>query len=584
MTSKQRTWGQFATPPDVADLLLGFCLRRPDDRLLDPSCGDGALLRRAARWQGWLASAGTPAPTLYGVELDPDTAARAAALPGATIRRANFLALAPADYPPFDAVVGNPPYTRAEWIGRLDAAAGQLALFPGESGDPSPAAALLPREMETTLGSRAGLHAYFIVHSLDFLRPGGRLGFVVPNGWLDVGYGAALKQFLLDHCRVVAVVESAVERWFTSASVNTCLLILERASDPADRAANRARFVRLRRPLAELVGHESDGRRVAAVEQLVTRLLPAADRQTAGAAVRVREQARLAAGERWGALLRAPEVYLRRPATTAPLRAWAAVQRGYTTGANDFFYLDHRRIEEWGIAAADRRPLLKSLRGVHSLRLGAADCRHEALVVPADAPPTDGVAAYLAWGEARGIAARSTCAARRPWYALPEQPSGALLVAKGVWRRHFAAVAEEPLAVDQQIYRLEPAAGVPVEVAAALLNSAWFALACELGGRVNLGEGVLWLAAYELGELTLPDPRVLDTATQRSLADCFRRLAERPVADTPEALADGPRRALDDLVFDLLGLSAAEGEAIRAALIDCLDGRRRRARPPEESR
>ena len=48
MTSKQRTWGQFATPTDVADLLLGFCLRRPGDRLLDPSCGDGALLRRAA--------------------------------------------------------------------------------------------------------------------------------------------------------------------------------------------------------------------------------------------------------------------------------------------------------------------------------------------------------------------------------------------------------------------------------------------------------------------------------------------------------------------------------------------------------
>ena len=48
MTSKQRTWGQFATPTDVADLLLGFCLRRPADRLLDPSCGDGALLRRAA--------------------------------------------------------------------------------------------------------------------------------------------------------------------------------------------------------------------------------------------------------------------------------------------------------------------------------------------------------------------------------------------------------------------------------------------------------------------------------------------------------------------------------------------------------
>ena len=45
MITKQRAWGQFATPTDVADLLLGFGLRRPSDRLLDPSCGDGALLK-----------------------------------------------------------------------------------------------------------------------------------------------------------------------------------------------------------------------------------------------------------------------------------------------------------------------------------------------------------------------------------------------------------------------------------------------------------------------------------------------------------------------------------------------------------
>ena len=56
MAGKQHTWGQFATPLDVADLLLGFCLRRADDHVLDPSCGDGALLRRIVRWRSWLAS------------------------------------------------------------------------------------------------------------------------------------------------------------------------------------------------------------------------------------------------------------------------------------------------------------------------------------------------------------------------------------------------------------------------------------------------------------------------------------------------------------------------------------------------
>lgn len=577
MTSKQRTWGQFATPADVADVLLGFCLRRPDDRLLDPSCGDGALLRRAARWRGWLAAGDPTGGALHGIELDPDAAAVAATIPGATVEQANFLTADPAAYAPFDAVVGNPPYTRAEWIDRLGAAANQPALFPDE---PSPGAALLPRDLDEALGGRAGLYAYFLLHSHGFLREGGRLGFVAPNGWLDVAYGDRLKRFLLDHFRVVAVIESAVERWFAAARVNTCLLVLERAAAPTDRAANRVRFVRLRRPLRELLGHETDSRRVAAVERLVTRLLPPADRLTDAAAVRVREQGGLAAGERWGAILRAPEVYLRRPAAAvAPLGQWATAQRGHTTGANDFFYLDARRAAEWGIEPAFRRPLLKSLRGTRGLRLGAADCRHELLVIPPEAD-LRGTAAgeYVAWGVARGIAARTTCAARRPWYSLPAQPGGDILLAKGVWQRHFAAVAVEPLAVDQQIYRLSPGAGVSTGAAAALLNSAWFALGCELGGRVNLGEGVLWLAGYELGEIGLPDPRALDAAMRRALEDAFARLA-----DTPETLESDARRALDELVFDLLGLSAGERRAAREALLDCLAGRRRRARAPVEA-
>lgn len=583
MTGKQRTWGQFATPTDVADLLLGFCLRRPADRLLDPSCGDGALLRRAAQWRGWLASdAGGATEALHGIELDPTAADVAATIPGAAVRQANFLTLDPAAYAPFDAIVGNPPYTRAEWIGRLDAAAGQLALFPADG--PALPAALLPRELGAALSGRAGLYAYFLIHSLGFLRQGGRLGFVVPNGWLDVAYGEALKRFLLDHFRVLAVIESAVERWFAAASVNTCLLILERAADPAARAANRVRFVRLRRPLRELLGAATDSRRVAAVEQLVTRLLPAADRAAGEVTVRVAEQGRLSPAERWGALLRAPDVYLRRPPPDAvPLGVWATVQRGATSGANDFFYLDAARIAAWGIEPEFRRPLLKSLRGARGLRLGAADCRHELLFIPpASRLAGTATADYLAWGEATGVAARATCAVRRPWYALLAPPDGPLLLPKGIWQRHLAALAVDSMAVDQQIYRVKPVAGISLGAAAALLNSAWFALGGELGGRVNLGEGVLWLAAYELERMVLPDPRVLDAAATRALEEAFEQLAARPLVDTAEAIDSAARRTLDELIFDLLDFPAADRAAARAALLDCLAVRRRRVRPPDE--
>jgi hypothetical protein len=150
-------------------------------------------------------------------------------------------------------------------------------------------------------------------------------------------------------------------------------------------------------------------------------------------------------------------------------------------------------------------------------------------------------------------------------------------MAKGIWQRHFVVLPQESIAVDQQIYRLMPGPAIDPEVAAALLNSAWFALQCELHGRLNLGEGVLWLAAYELNEVELPDPRAVDPATAARLVQSFRQLAERPLTETVVDLNRLDRWGLDELVFDLIGLSPTERESVRQALLDCLTGRRQRA-------
>jgi hypothetical protein len=375
------------------------------------------------------------------------------------------------------------------------------------------------------------------------------------------------------------VIESAVERWFDEASVNTCLLILEKASLPEERAGNRVRFARLRVPLSDLLGGPDDAERVTLAEQALSRLLPSADRHTPSVSVHVVAQGELDAAARWGAYLRAPDLVWRRtPNDLRPLGEWATVRRGHTTGANDFFYLGPEDVVRWGIEAAYRRPLLKSLRRANRLAIGSADCAHELLIASADgAPAGSGLARYVAWAEAEGIDRRRTCAARRPWYALPEQERTDLLLPKGVWQRHFAPLLIEELAVDQQLYQVRFAAGVSPGAAAALLNSAWFALQCELHGRVNFGDGVLWLATYELAGIRLPDPRALDRPTILRLENAFDALVARPVGPTPEELDAPDRHALDAIVFDLLGLSSTEREEVRDGLRLALDGRRRRA-------
>ena len=218
-----------------------------------PVVAGGAFLRRAALWRGWLSdSLDDPSPDeLWGVELDQETAVIAReTLPTAHILNQNFFTLTPDPDRLFDSIIGNPPYTRAEWIGRLGRQSGEQLAFelatentghqPPTTNHPT---RLIPHHLWQRLSHRSGLHAYFFLHGLAFLREGGRFGFVVPNGWLDVAYGAGLKQFLLDHFRIIALIESGAERWFQAANINTCLVILEKCSSARRRAANLVRLI-----------------------------------------------------------------------------------------------------------------------------------------------------------------------------------------------------------------------------------------------------------------------------------------------------------------------------------------------------
>jgi type I restriction-modification system DNA methylase subunit len=346
MPDKQLAYGQFETPVDVADLLLGFCMSQPNDRLLDPSCGNGAILSRARQMQQWLDPGGSSSSNLWGVELDSDAATNAQEnVPEATIIENNFFEMAPWLDEPFDAIVGNPPYTRAEWIGWIEKDQGmtnqlaqQLSMF--DNSDALAQSVDGPARASRTLSKRAGLHAYFFIHGAQFLREGGRFGFVVANGWLDVAYGERLKQFLLEHFKILAIIESNVERWFKKARINTCIVILEKCADAELRASNQVKMVRIRRPLSHLIPfHENDARRLLFIKDLITPIMSETALDSAHIAIRAISQQALAPAEKWGYMLRAPTVLLQRTQALElhPLKSWASVRRGYTTGANSFF-------------------------------------------------------------------------------------------------------------------------------------------------------------------------------------------------------------------------------------------------------
>ncbi|MDQ3130622.1 MAG: N-6 DNA methylase, partial [Acidobacteriota bacterium] len=289
-SEERHNFGQYFTDSDVVDLILKFCLKHESDKTLDPSCGSGTFLVRAYQhkklmnkrlsheeiletiWGNDIAkfpaslsiinlaindlSVDKNYPNIIkedffnikvgsdGIDLEAWRTSVAQTLSG---KERSLV------YPKqFDAIVGNPPYTRQEEISELAPEDVEYKENLIES------AVKVGGKKIAELSKRAGIHAFFFVHGWKFLKEGGRFGFIVSNSWLDTDYGRGLQEFFLKHYKIVAIIESKVERWFSEADVNTCIVILEKCSDQTERDSNPARFVYLKKKLREFIPPTSD--------------------------------------------------------------------------------------------------------------------------------------------------------------------------------------------------------------------------------------------------------------------------------------------------------------------------------------
>ncbi len=414
---ERHRYGQHYTPHEVAKLLAAFAVRSSGDLVFDPSCGDGRLLEEAMKLKRQLfTQEGVLEPTrsreLFGIERSA-LAIKIARRAGACLVSADFFDVEPGesssrlsiphklrttDYglrtkilpSGFDAIVGNPPYIRQEVIGARDKRRIEACLARDRAASP---AVFWPR-----WSGRSDIYVYFFAHSIRFLKSGGRLVFLTASSWLDAGYGAALREFLLRNFRVIAVVESAVESFFAEASINTCITVLERETDSHARQENSVRFVRFDRTLGEILANgqapnATQGEEALQLARSIERCEDASNNDLYR--VRVVGQTELAGVTRdgpggracaaieqgWGKYLRAGEVFFllieRGRARLQSLSKMARVRFGVKTGANEFFYLGDALEEskkgkgKEGKAGTPKRPNgLLALGAVASVRRG----------------------------------------------------------------------------------------------------------------------------------------------------------------------------------------------------------------------
>ncbi|MCQ4448958.1 MAG: SAM-dependent methyltransferase, partial [Sulfolobales archaeon] len=272
--------GQFYTPKPIAELITRWCVRSPDDRVLDPGCGSGTFLVEAYKRlaelklkKSWSEIKYVPGDVhrqilrqMYGVDLNEFPAHLTAMnlamknvrapspemyvlvrdyftiMPGQQVLTPYKVRTAEGEKPvetvfkDFDVVVGNPPYTR--WTEIPENTQNRILDFLKKTISKY---GLTPKVWR---GVEPGIYIYWIMHSTGFLKEGGRLGMIISDSWLQTDYGTNFFKFLLDNYKIHAVIDISA-RVFPVPLIGTCIILLEKASNAVERNDNKVVFMYL---------------------------------------------------------------------------------------------------------------------------------------------------------------------------------------------------------------------------------------------------------------------------------------------------------------------------------------------------
>lgn len=481
-----KSLGAFYTDAQIADFLSWWAICSADDLVMDPSFGGGVFLRSACKRLTRLGS--QLADQVFGIEIDPDVYTRIANKLSKEfgLRRSNLWLRSFFDAEPvgallMDAVIGNPPFIRYQ---RFAGEMRQRALSQAE-------------KQGVYLSELSSSWAPFLVHSVAWVKPGGRLAMVVPMEMAHAAYARPVVGYLSRSFRKVTFLTFR-QRLFPNLSEDTFLLLAD------DRGPHTASFFVRELAYPGLLKdiQQRDQRSLTGVRRVNTRAV-------AGGQERLIE---------YLIPKRARELYreLGSSSSVQPLGALADVGIGYVTGANDFFHLQPHEVQQWEIPETFLRPAIRRSRALTGLRFKRQDwCE---VLKTGDAgyllyiePNTDlpfSVRQYLQYGEARGVPQAYKCRTRTPWFCVPHvyHPDAFLTYMSGRTPRLVANEAGVVAPNSLHILRLRSSLPLKSNELAALWQTSLTRLSVEIEGHA-LGGGMLKLEPTEAEAIIIAWPQ-----------------------------------------------------------------------------
>ena len=431
------------------------------------------------------------------------------------------------------------------------------------------------------LDANNDLYIYFYFHGLSLLNPKGSFCFVTSNSWLDVNYGKDLQEFLLKHCRIKQILNNEVRRSFVAADINTIICLFSAPDEKRESELDQtARFVMFKTPFEGILDavifeevEEAEERRNTPEH----RIFPISHGDLLKSGSDDTSPNPKYTGNKWGKYLRGPDIYWtilkKKEDKLVRLGEVAEVKRGFTTGANKFFYLNDQRIQEWGIEDEFLTPVIKSPQECNSILIDPSQLKFKLFMCGADRTDLAGTAAleYIEWGESEGFDQRPSCRGRARWYDLGKWDYPDMLWSDAYNDRFGCFENVGDYFGDKRFFLIK----FKKEnlVTRAYLNSTIIPVLIETEGITNLGEGVIYTNVYWLKTL----PILEESCVENEIRQCYETMKTREILPIFDEIQQPDRRALDAIIFDALDLTQGEQEEMYEAVIHLVETRLQKA-------
>jgi adenine-specific DNA-methyltransferase len=510
--SAEKLRGGFYTPaPLVVDCYRRIAELLPGDnalRLLEPSAGDGAFIRyrNTGRLTNRFAESHTTCIELNASEAGKCSEALQSASAQGRVINADFFRWAQAATDEFDAVVGNPPFVRYQFIPkRVRAVADSLISAAGNQ-----------------LAGVSNLWIPFTLISLDRLKYGGAFALVLPSEILATKSTGLVRSELIRHFAKLHV--DLYPRGHFPDILQDVVVV----SGVRDLQPCAFRTVIFHEHLASGINewsHVVDDGKDAWTHYLLT--------QTESDALKATQQL--------------PGMH--------KLGSVASISVAIVTGANDFFTVSDEivnkyKLHNWTVPLLARTvdsPGIVFRRSDHT-KLIRSDRKRWLLDFSADKPDPEKFQlpeCYLKLGEGLSLPGRYKCRIRKPWYRVPDIRSGDIMLSKRSHRHHRLILNSADVVTTDTIYRgaMRPQFKNAKSSLIAGFHNSLTILTSELEGR-SYGGGVLELVPSEIARLMVP---MVDMKTHLTELDKIGREAGGQL-DTEDKLIEATDAKLAKLI------------------------------------